>query len=119
MSWFRRRGPGIVSLRGVAIDPGPGGNRAGEYRPLYKYLRDRFADRVVMTFREIEDLLGFSLPDLARSRCEWWGGGDTGGDRSAQWHSWTLTGRTATVNLPAQVVVFERHPSLYAEPAKA
>lgn len=29
-----------------------------EYRGLHKYLRDRFADTVVLTFGEIEELLG-------------------------------------------------------------
>ena len=48
---------------------------AGEYELLYKYLRDRYANRVVLTFAEIEDLLGFSLPDLARIQFAWWDGG--------------------------------------------
>jgi hypothetical protein len=35
----------------------------GEYRPLHKYLDGRYADTVVLRFAEIEDLLGFALPD--------------------------------------------------------
>jgi hypothetical protein len=77
---------------------------AGEYELLYKYLRDRYANRVVLTFAEIEDLLGFSLPDLARIQFAWWDGGGP----STQSLAWTLAGRTATVNLPARSVVFER-----------
>jgi hypothetical protein len=81
---------------------------AGQYELLHKYLRDRFANRVVLTFAEIEDLLGFSLPAPARARVVWWDGGDFACDPSSQSLAWTLAGRTATVNLPAEVVVFER-----------
>jgi hypothetical protein len=85
---------------------------AGEYELLHKYLRDRFANRVVLTFAEIEDLLGFSLPAPARARVAWWDGGDFARDASSQSFAWTLAGRTATVNLPAEVVVFERDNDL-------
>ena len=81
---------------------------AGEYRLLYKYLRDRFADRLVLTFGQIEDLLGFSLPAPARVEPEWWGTPDAVEDRSKQSDAWTLARRTARVNLPAQCVTFER-----------
>ena len=81
---------------------------AGEYELLYKYLRDRYANRIVLTFAEIEDLLGFSLPDLARLQFAWWDGGDFAAVPSNQSLAWMLAGRTATVNLSAQSVVFER-----------
>ena len=80
---------------------------AGEYRLLYKYLRDRFANRVVLTFGEIEDLLGFSLPESARREVQWWGP-DPITPRSTHADAWTRAHRTATVNLPAQSVLFER-----------
>jgi hypothetical protein len=81
---------------------------AGEYELLHKYLRDRYSDRVVLTFGELEDLLGFSLPALARVHVAWWDGGDFVSAPSTQSFAWRLAGRTATVNLPAQSVVFER-----------
>ncbi len=80
---------------------------AGEYKGLYKYLKERYANRVVLTFGEIEDLVGFALPDPARRQTEWWS--DTAVDRAAQSDSWTLASRTAKVNLAAQNVLFERH----------
>jgi hypothetical protein len=83
---------------------------AGEYESLCKYLCGRHANRVVLTFAEIEDLLGFSLPALARVQLAWWDGGDFVGPPSTQSFAWTLSARTATVNLPAQSVVFERDP---------
>jgi hypothetical protein len=86
----------------------PGGADAGEYRLLHKYLRNRFADRLVLTFAQMEDLLGFSLPEPAWVQPEWWGCSDSTGQPSKQSDAWTLAGRTATVNLLAQCVTFER-----------
>jgi hypothetical protein len=81
---------------------------AGEYHLLHNYLRDRYANRVVLTFAEIEDLLGFSLPAQARVQLAWWRGGDFAGAPSRQSSAWTLAGRTAVVNFPAKNVVFDR-----------
>ena len=97
----------------TATDAAPEGRGdTGEYRLLHKYLRNRFADRVVLTFSEIEDLLGFSLPEAARFQREWWDGTDQVAPRSAQSDAWTLASRTATVNLSSQRVVFQRHTAL-------
>jgi hypothetical protein len=81
---------------------------AGEYRLLHKYLRDRFADRLVLTFTQIEDILGFSLPRPAWVELEWWRTIDAAGQRTKQSDAWTLAGRGADVNLRAQCVIFER-----------
>ena len=45
---------------------------SGKYRLLFRYLEERYAQTVVLTFGEIEDLLGFSLPDQARLSEGWW-----------------------------------------------
>ena len=79
-----------------------------EYRSLHKYLDDRYANTVVLTFAEIEDLLGFTLPDLARLHQEWWANADADSTPSAQSRSWTRASRTAKPNLLARTVVFER-----------
>jgi hypothetical protein len=79
-----------------------------EYLSLYTYLDKRFANTVVLTFAQIEDLLGFALPDLARLHREWWANGDANNIPSAQARSWTQASRTATPNLLARTVVFER-----------
>jgi hypothetical protein len=79
-----------------------------EYRPLHKYLHDRYADSVVLTFAEIEDLLGFTLPDVARVEQAWWADGDPDSAPSPQSLSWTQANRTARPKLPARTVVFER-----------
>ena len=79
-----------------------------EYRSLHKYLKDRYADTVVLTFAEIEDLLGWVLPDLARRQQQWWANADTDAASSVQSRSWTAASRTATPNFSARTVVFER-----------
>ena len=48
---------------------------AGDYKLLHKYLHNRFADRVVLTFTQIEDILGFSLPVPAWVERDWWDAG--------------------------------------------
>ena len=81
---------------------------SGKYVLLYKYLENRYANMVVLTFAEIEDLLGFALPAQARLDRAWW----TDADRNAAEHnysdSWKLASRTAVPNLLARTVAFER-----------
>jgi hypothetical protein len=79
-----------------------------EYRPLHKYLDGRYADTVVLRFGEIEDLLGFLLPDAARLRQDWWADAEIDGPPSTQSRAWIRAGRTAKANMTAQTVVFER-----------
>ena len=79
-----------------------------EYLSLHKYLDDRYADTVVLTFGEIEDLLGFTLPERARVQQDWWANENPQSTPSAQSRSWLQASRTASPNLQAQTVVFER-----------
>jgi hypothetical protein len=88
--------------------PPPLGAVPREYQSLHKYLDDRFANTVVLTFAEIEDLLGFALPDVARAESGWWTSADTGPAASAHSRSWVQASRTATPNLLARTVAFER-----------
>ena len=80
----------------------------GKYTALYQYLANRYADTVVLTFAQIEDLLGFPLPDAARVDHAWWANIGPNDTHQPQSRSWTLASRTATPNLQAQTVVFER-----------
>jgi hypothetical protein len=71
---------------------------------------NRYADSVVLTFAQIEDLLGGALPDTARARHEWWTSTDSVAEKSSCSDAWLLAGRTATPNLLARTVAFERRP---------
>ena len=77
------------------------------YRALETYLKGRYADTLVLTFGEIEGVLGFALPEAARRRVEWWTDDTADGGESLQSHSWTSAGRTAKPNLFARTVTFE------------
>jgi hypothetical protein len=83
---------------------------ATNYAGLHKYLHDRFAQTVVLTFAEIEDLLGFALPDAARKDRGWWLDPGAGGAPQPQSLSWSEANRTAVPNLLARIVTFERLP---------
>jgi hypothetical protein len=78
-----------------------------EYCGLHQYLRDRYADTVVLSFLEIEDLLDSPLPELAYRR-EWWMTDAVDGSPSSQSSAWTEANRSARPNLLARNVVFER-----------
>jgi hypothetical protein len=81
--------------------------QSGRSAPLHKYLDDRYADAVVLTFAEIEDLAGFALPDVARLSNEWWTAPDP--DTSFCFaDSWIQANRTARPNLGARTVAFIR-----------
>jgi len=81
---------------------------SGKYLSLYTYLTNRYADTVVLTFEQIESLLGFALPDPARLRQDWWTSDDAAAGESRPRDAWALAKRTAKVNLSAQTVVFDR-----------
>jgi hypothetical protein len=80
---------------------------AAPYAALHAYLKGRYADMVVLTFSEIEDLIGFALPDQARASTEWWTN-DGGDNPSPQSLMWVKASRKATPNLFARTVSFER-----------
>jgi hypothetical protein len=109
LDWIKRRASAAPRQHEADAEPAkpPGRVMSGKYVLLYKYLENRYASTVVLTFAEIEDLLGFTLPDHARLHQDWW----TGLDKPAGPHysdSWLLASRTATPNMVAQTVIFER-----------
>jgi hypothetical protein len=106
--WGRRRMPGRSPSADLPDLPtAPSRPMAGPYLLLHTYLDHRYADTVVLTFAQIEDVLGFALPAQARLQPEWWTGGTT---TVAAHHSdsWTLAKRTAVPNLGAEIVSFAR-----------
>jgi hypothetical protein len=83
---------------------------ADTYDGLRDYLEKRYADSMVMTFAQIEALLGFPLPEAARLDPAWWTGAAADAGAHPQWRAWTGASRTATANLGAQTVRFDRAP---------
>ena len=81
--------------------PGKAGKVPSKYLSLHKYLANRYADSVVLTFAQLEDLMGCPLPDSARAQQEWWTRTDRDADQSSCADAWILAGRTAKPNLLA------------------
>ena len=77
-----------------------------EYRPLHKYLDQRYAHRVTLTFSEMESVLGGPLPESAKNSNDWWLG--EGEATNPQVETWKQAQRMAVPNLRAGTVTFER-----------
>lgn len=86
----------------------PSGGVPPAYRALHDYLKARFADTVVLTLTQIEDLIGDRLPAIARTQADWWDDTDAEGRPSSQSGCWTLANRHAHANLRAGTVAFDR-----------
>ena len=115
--WFKRRELIARSVgtaeppaaeRPVGKVPGRAAKIPSKYVTLHKYLANRYADSVVLTFAQLEDLIGCRLPDSARVQQEWWTSTDGDADQSSCADAWILAGRTAQPNLLARTVTFER-----------
>jgi hypothetical protein len=61
-----------------------------------------------MSFREIENLLGFDLPASARKYAAWWANADPQTGQHPYSQAWLSAGMHATVNLAAERVTFEK-----------
>jgi hypothetical protein len=106
LNWLKKRGP--ITYLPHEPDSEPQPVMTGKYLLLYRYLQNRYADTVVLTFGQIESLLGFALPEQARLNQQWWTnarGTAAGTDYS---DSWILARRVATPNLLAKTVMFQR-----------
>lgn len=105
-TWWRRATP--VSERATAGLPIERSTWRvpAEYTSLYTYLEHRYASIVVLTFEQMEALLGFALPASACTERDWWTGAAVHTHRHSA--AWLGAGRTATPNLSARTVTFER-----------
>ena len=108
LRWLRRAAPAAERPSVVAPIQQPKPRVPAEYLSLYTYLEHRYASNVVLTFEQMEALLGFSLPQPACTEREWWTGSELRTDRHSD--AWTMARRTATPNLAAKTVAFERLP---------
>jgi hypothetical protein len=111
LAWLKKRKRGAPPRRAPEVrTPAPRARTMpGAYGLLYTYLQDRYAESVVLTFAQIEDLMGAPLPEQARAQTAWWT--DTHEDTAPHYSdSWVLSSRTATPNLLARTVLFDRLP---------
>jgi hypothetical protein len=78
----------------------------------YDSLRDRLmafrSPSVMMSFTEIEAILGAALPPSARSHREWWANETNPATRHVHCRSWQLAGYSAFPDMGAELVTFRR-----------
>lgn len=84
-----------------------GRTASSRYQPLHDHLADQTEPVVRLTFRQIERILGASLPDSARKYRPWWANEAAGTHVHAR--SWLDAGRkTRNVDLNSGTVEFVR-----------
>lgn len=96
----------------VEVAPGIAGDRApelepvtGRYAPLYRHLLSAPGEELVMTFAEIEDVLGGKLPPSARKHRPCWANSQV----SLLGRVWLRAGwRVAAIDIPTEEVRFVR-----------
>jgi hypothetical protein len=108
LSWFKRRRRPEPSVVVPPVEPavpqGLGMSKA--FVGLYDHLRNRYADTVVLTFSQMEDVLGAPLPASARRDLAWWNSETA--ENFEHTNAWRLASRSAVANLMAQTVMFDR-----------
>ena len=78
-----------------------------KYRRLYTHLCDKEDEQWLTSFREIEAILGFRLPESARRHRPWWANQKSGGHSQAL--AWIAAGwETANVDLKAETLLLRR-----------
>lgn len=78
----------------------------GKYDPLARFLATQDADDLPMTFREIEGVLGFKLPNSSRTHRAWWSNNPT---NNVMTNAWLSAGyETAKVDLATERLLFHR-----------
>ena len=77
-----------------------------KYDPLGAHLRRRTADRIAMSFREIEQVTGVSLPAKSQHSRAWWSNNPGNNVMTKVWLDAGF--ETAEVDLKAHTVVFVR-----------
>ncbi len=82
-----------------------------KYYPLQEYLRQSGVDEIDLTFAQVEQILGVSLPVTARVQRAWWSNRSAG---AVQAKAWMLAGYHAEgVDMANEQVTFRRPGLVY------
>lgn len=81
----------------------------GKYKRLTRYLEALQSSEARLHFREIEQILGDSLPSSARSYAAWWANDSSGSPKSNAWLSAGFA--TADLDLRREAVTFRESES--------
>jgi hypothetical protein len=82
----------------------------GKYEPLTRLLESADSTSLRVSFREIETVLGFRLPESAHRYEAWWSNNEVGHSHARAWMAagW----RTEDLDLPGRKITFRRARSL-------
>ena len=89
----------------IAVNSQPQKHITSKYRALTEYLLGSNSDKVVLTYPEIEKILGFQLPESAHNHVrQYWANTET----HSYAFSWLGIGYRTRVDPDKQTVIFER-----------
>ncbi len=78
----------------------------GKYEPLGAFLRGQHAPEVMLTFSQVEKIIGIKLPPKAQQQRAWWSNNP---DNNVMTRVWLAAGyETARVDIGARRLVFRR-----------
>ena len=78
----------------------------GKYEPLTHFLSQQRAERLPMTFEEIETIVGSPLPRSSRTHRAWWSNNPS---NNVMTRAWLAAGyETADVDLASEKLLFRR-----------
>jgi len=107
LAWLKRRARREETDAPISRPAAPHDHGLSQaYLSLHNYLANRYSNIVVLTFAQVEDLLGTRLPAAARQDPAWWNSDDQ--HNFGHSNSWRLAKRTAVANLKSKTVTFER-----------
>jgi hypothetical protein len=79
-----------------------------KYDPLGRHLMQQSEDEVLLTFAQIEGMIGGALPASARNHLEWWANETNPRTTHVQARAWLDAGFKTSVDLNRQRVMFRR-----------
>jgi hypothetical protein len=77
-----------------------------QYDPLREFLNADAVLPLTLSFKQVERILGFSLPATATSRPQWWGNENPQMTQHSHSRAWTELGLKATADLAMRRVTF-------------
>lgn len=80
-----------------------------KYDPLFRFFHEETKNRITRSFEEIERIVGFKLPESAKSYPAWWRNTKLGHSQSDAWlaNGWKIS----ELSISRQIVTFERERS--------
>ena len=80
-----------------------------KYEPLTRFLQHQPGSAVRLSFAQIEQLVGFKLPDSAQQKLDWWNNSSSGDEGAEAWRAAGF--RSEEVDLAAGELTFRREVS--------